>query len=195
MTLKSVGQGGTLLTAAEARCYQLGRQLQRKALIQAAFGLAALKQDLLPTSLNWSNSAWRFVLQLAIYLVCLPFMLVYQLGRRVYLWLLLPFRYLETFFTPADFEAPGEKNLEGIDRQFSRCFRLQGNDYIYCLNQWVKILYGTDKAKYHNFVRYIHCEQRSLVEQGIDDPNFLAVTQRKQLAAARARLSQNLGNY
>lgn len=193
--VKELNFSGTLLTEQESECLRAGRQLQRKALIAYSFNGSGFFNALRMTSLSWSRSPWRFVLQLALYWLCLPFVLIGQLLRQSWLWLLFPFRYVGTFFLSDSIQAPGEKTLDGIHHQFSPYLNLKGRDYIQCVNLWVKILYGPEKAKYHNFARYLHQERRRLQDQGINDPAFLAVTYRKQITEARARLSRDLGNY
>lgn len=194
-SMKSLVFSDTLLTEVEVECFEIGRQLQRKALCKKSFDGAGFFRAISMSSLSWSKTPWRFTVQLFLYLVFLPINIVWQLLKQCWLWMLFPFRFIGTFLPPRGFNAPGEKTLQGIHNQFTPYFGLQGRDYIECINRWVKVLYGLDKAKYHNFARYLHQERRRLKDQGVNDPSFLAVTYRNQLSAARQRLSNDLGNY
>ncbi len=194
-SMKSLLFSDTLLTQAEIECFEVGRKIQRRALIKKSFDGRGFFHALTMRSLSWSRSPWRFILQLAVFLLCLPVNAVWQVAKQCWLWMLFPFRYLGTYVPPRGFAAPGEKTLQGLHHQFTPYFELQGNDYIECINSWVKVLYGLEQAKYHNFARYLHQERRHLKEQGVNDPSFLAVTYRNQLSAARQRLSKDLGNY
>ncbi len=193
--MKSLVFSDTLLTEGQIECFEVGRQLQRRALIKRSFDGRGFLNSLTMSSLSWSRSSWCFALQLLVYLLCLPVNAVWQIVKQLWLWMLFPFRYMATYMPPRGFNAPGEKTLQGIHYQFTPYFELQGHDYIECINRWVKILYGLDKAKYHNFARYLHQERKRLKDQGVNDPSFLAVTYRNQLSAARQRLSKDLGNY
>lgn len=195
MAIKNLKFSSALLTESEAECFQLGRGVQRRALTKRTFSLSEFKQLGLFKDLSWSSSSWRFLAQLFIYLVSLPLLFLWQTLKLVYRVGLFPFRYIATFVPPRDLSSPGEKNIQGLHHHFSGYLQLTGSDYIECVNKWVIALYGTEKAKYHNFARYLHDERRRLQEQGVKDPAFLSVTVRNQTSVARSRLSRELGNY
>lgn len=195
MAIKNLKFSSALLTESEAECFQLGRGVQRRALINKTFSLGGFKQLGLFKELSWSTSSWRFLAQLLIYIVSLPLLLLWHSLKVIYGVGLFPFRYIATFVPPRDLSSPGEKNIQGLHHHFSGYLQLSGSDYIECVNKWVIALYGTEKAKYHNFARYLHDERRRLQEQGINDPAFLSVTVRNQTSVARSRLSRELGNY
>ena len=183
-----------LLSEAEAACFDIARKYQRRAILS---GLIDFKRLFWPTNvarLTWSAGGFRFLVQCAILVVYLPLNTLFQLLRTLHNFVMLPFRYGATLFTPSGLHAPGEKNLVGLYNAFFPYLELHPEDAVACLDDWVPILYGSAKARQYKLARYAEDERLKQL-RAAEQSGVMAASFRSFRAIARERLSKDLGHY
>ncbi len=193
--IKALAKQRVLLTKSESRCFFIARNYHRKKLWRE---ITALNQIVWPVNLSglsWSDYPIRFVAQLLVLLATIPLIVTWQLLKLTGKLLYFPFRYAETFFIPRDLAAPGERTIAGIHNAFNRYFDLPPDDYICCIDDWIRELYGEELAKAYSLRRYFDKELSRFksVHEGIREQ--FSNSFRRHIAIARERLSRDLGNY
>lgn len=183
-----------LLSDAEAACFDIARKYQRRAIVAGLFDLKRMFWPANMARLAWSVGGFRFLMQCVILSVYLPLNFVFQLLKTLHNLLLFPFRYLTTFFTPSGLHAPGEKNLVGLYNAFFPYLELRPEDAVACLDDWVPVLYGTNKAKQYKLARYADDERLKQL-RAAEQSGVMAASFRSFRAIARERLSKDLGHY
>ncbi len=188
---KKVGAKNVLLTEPEYQCYQQVKKIQRRQLIQ---DLIAPEHLAWIQRLSWARSGLGLVLQLIIFIPLLPFIIVWGLLGYLFSVVKFPFLWISTFRTPSNLSAPGEKNLVGMHNALGRYLSVSVDNYIDCVDCWIRYLYGSEKAVKQNF-------RQTLSPILIDTLNITLETKmddavvRRYLAQAREQLSKKLGHY
>ena len=191
--IRTVGSQQILLTEAETRCFYIARDYQRKSLRRALLPLDLQQWRAGFNRLGWSKTPLVLTAQCLILLLAFVPMLVWLLGKSVVSLIAFPFRYAQTFFVPKDLNAPGEKTLVGIHNAFNRHLNLSASDYVACINDWIKVLYGEEASRRLNFDQAIKVEINKKINQHANSD--LAATTRSMVAVMREKVSKELGHY
>jgi len=191
--LRAVGSQQTLLTEAESRCFYVARDYQRRSLLRSLLPLELSQWRVGFEKLGWSNNPFILTIQWLVLVLALVPMSLWLLVKCCWRWGVFPFRYLGTFFPPKDLRAPGEKTLVGIHNAFARHVDLSVSDYIACINDWIRILYGEEKSVRYNLSNAIKLELDK--KQQIGHRTEMADVMRSLVAITREKLSKELGHY
>ena len=183
-----------LLSEAESTCFQIARRHQRRQLVVNLFSLKRLFWSPSFERLAWSGDVVRFLMQCLILLVYLPVNFVVELVKFLHGLLLFPIRFLLTFTNPAGLHAPGEKNLVGLYNAFFPFLDLDTERTQRCVEDWVPVLYGPDKAKRYRLGYYVE-DERQKQKRAASQSGVMAASFRSFRAIARERLSKDLGYY
>lgn len=183
-----------LLSEAESQCFQIARRHQRRQLVANLLNLKRMFWSPSFERLIWSGNIGRFCMQCLILLVYLPVNFLVELVRFLHNLVLFPARYILTFFNPSGLHAPGEKNLVGLYNAFFPFLELSVERTQRCLEDWVPVLYGADKAKRHRLSYYVE-DERQKQQRAASQSGVMAASFRSYRAIARERLSKDLGHY
>ena len=187
--LTALGRQGLLLTEAESRCFYIARDYQRRSLLRSLAPVELRRWRAGFNKLGWSKNPLVLAIQWLVLLIALVPMLVWLAVKSCVRILLFPIRYLRTYTVPKDLRAPGEKTLVGIHNAFSRHLNLSAADYVACINDWIRILYGQETVMGHDLERFVDDEREKYQDRGV------AATTRSLLAISREKLSKQLGHY
>ncbi|MFT7561816.1 MAG: hypothetical protein ACI93R_003747 [Flavobacteriales bacterium] len=176
------------MTAHETACFKAARKWQRYYLRQK------LVSDLLPKPLFTSREITR-PFRWFMNILFIPVSLVIWLAVLLFNLAALPFRTGYTFLTPSGMKPPGERNIQGMHYNFSRYAELPPELHVRCINDWVALLYGTEKLTTNSFDRYLDLD--NLLRKEILNSKDSGVREylHQQLNHARHELSQDLGHY
>jgi hypothetical protein len=189
--LRTLGSHQILLTEAESRCFYAVRHHQRRALFRSLTPWEVGKWRIAFQKLGWSSNPLVLAVQALILAIAFVPMCLWLLVKCSLRWFLFPFRYLGTFLIPRDLKAPGEKTLVGIHNAFGRYINLSAGDYVACINDWIKILYGDETLARHNLENLINIEAPNSKNRDKD----IATAMRSLLSVSREKLSKELGHY
>ena len=191
--LRAVGSQHILLTEAESRCFFIARDYQRKSLLRSLIPFELSQWSAGFDGLGWSKNPLVLAIQWLVLTLALIPMCVWLLVKCCLRWVAFPFRYLGTFSVPKDLSAPGEKTLVGIHNAFGRHLDLNAGDYIACLNDWIKILYGEETSLRYNLNNAIKVELDKNKIRGKNED--LTTAMRSLVAVSREKISKELGHY
>ncbi len=193
--LKEIGLQRLLLTEAESECFEIARNYQRRELIRslAAPELNHWREGF--NKLGWSKNALVFGAQSLILLIALGPMLIWLGFKWVFRLIVFPFRYIKTFFVPKTLSAPGEKTLVGLHNAFSMHMNLGASDYVCCLNDWIRVLYGENKLSERQLNDLVGDELRNIQFHTADTDSDLTLAHRSMVSVSREKLSKALGHY
>ncbi len=145
---------------------------------------------LVPCFLKLENKPSHIVL---FEVVFSPLLFVVYIAKFIWETISLPFSMIETYFSPVNINGTGERSIQGIHHRLVPYISLSPQYYIYCVNEWVEILYGEPQA--------LRCSLKEFIDPAMveniqslygDDLNSHT---RHILASAREKLSRRLGNY
>lgn len=186
---------GSAMTEKEAECFRIARWRQRRQLLDE------LKRQLHPSyplfekaskATSFSRTYLLYMLAIfswPIYFILWPASLAISVAR-------FPFRLISSYQIPKDARGPGERNIRGIHNAFAPHMDLAPENYIACIDDWVRILYGDESAKSHKMSKYVDETLLHLSRFGscrADDP--LLQHLRSSVAVAREKISLDLGCY
>jgi len=191
--LREVGINHVLLTDAESRCFDIARNYQRKGLVRSLAPRELWRWRNEFHKLGWSKNGLVLGIQGLILALALIPMSLWLIAKCCLRLILFPYRYLLTFIVPKDLKAPGEKTLVGLHNAFHSHLNLGATDYIACLNDWIKILYGEKTLDQHNLQQLMETELKKVHYQGQNDD--LSGSLRSVVAVSREKLSKELGHY
>ena len=178
------------MTPKEAQCYRLIKSWERKnhlrILSKACFPDLPYYNEMHDTSIF--AKAIYFIILIALTPILIPFTLI----RLILILLALPYNLLSTYTIPRNLQAPGERNIQGLFHAFSQFMNLPQDYQFFCINDWVKVMYGEDTYKQHNMFRYIQDERQAhQYNEAIPKEGY----EGHVASNAREMLSRQLGNY
>lgn len=193
--LREIGLQRLLLTEAESECFEIARNYQRRRLVRS---LAVPELNRWRTGFNklgWSKNSVIFGVQCLILLLALGPMLVWLGIKLSFRLFAFPFRYIKTFIVPKSLSAPGEKTLVGLHNAFSNHLNLGASDYVCCLNDWIRVLYGEAKLNEKQLSTFVNDELKTIQQHAVDEDTDLMSAHRLMVSASREKLSKALGHY
>lgn len=180
-----------LLTKPEYQCYRVVQQVRRKQLID---DLAFARSLPLTDRLVWAKQGFRLFLQVLVFVVLVPFLVLWNLLSYVVKLLRFPVLWCATYLVPRGLVPPGEKNIVGMHNAFGRYLNVNLANYTECVEQWVKLLYGEEQAQQYSFNDTLWCQLEGV--SGVTPQTSINdIVIRRYLAAARETLSKKLGYY
>ena len=187
MALKKV------MTHKEAECFRAIRRWQRTYWFQL-MGWSLLPHPPLGDEFKKAGLSGKFVISIMILLLS-PLVLIRWFINVLKAILLYPLKILLSFFKPIGLRGPGERNIQGIHNQFARYIDLPPELYIKCLDEWVAILYGTDKLPRFSLSSYMNTDFINQNQASLARQSGLHTLIRTQIGSAREELSRDLGHY
>ena len=187
MALKKV------MTHKEAECFRSIRRWQRVYWVQL-IGWSLLPHPPLSSEFKQAGFGGKFLISLLILLLS-PVVLILWLINILKAVLLYPLKILLSYFKPIGLRGPGERNIQGIHNQFARYIDLPPELYVKCLDEWVAILYGTDKLPKFSLSSYMNTDFIHENTGKVARQNGLHNLIKTQIGSAREELSRDLGHY
>lgn len=187
-----MGSQQVLLTEAESRCFYIARDYQRKFLLRSLVPEELQQWRMGYNKLGWSKNPFVLAAQWMVLVLAVVPMCVWLVLKCCSRLLVFPIRYLRTFTVPKNLKAPGEKTLVGIHNAFSGHLNLGAGDYIACINDWIKVLYGEEISAHYNLENIMNVE---LGRHRQFSGHALSTAMRPLVAVSREKLSKQLGHY